>query len=362
MFQINLTNLQGNIMARKLTKITHIEYTETTGHVYDIEVNHPSHAFYAESENGAVGISHNSALISLSNLSDDRMRAAKSGQWWIENSNFAFANNSVAYTEKPDMGIFMKEWMALYESKSGERGIFNRDGAKRHLKKFGLRDLNHEFGVNPCGEVILRSSGFCNLSTIIVRPNDTYESFMTKAKYAAIAGTLQSTLTNFRFLSKEWKKNCDEERLLGVSISGIMDHPFLSGKQKTIVDDSGNEIVLSEFLNRLRDHIFDVNKTYAEKLGVNPSVSVTAEKPEGCCFWDTPIRTNLGIIPLNSIFELNGYIEPQINNLPEKTFLPVTTLLSVFDENNELTPVTELYVMVLLKFMKLNLKMDLWSS
>ena len=169
-----------------------------------------------------VGGVRRSALISLSNLSDDRMRVAKSGQWWIDNGQRALANNSACYTEKPDIGIFMDEWKALYDSKSGERGIFNRESAKKIAEKNERRDVGHDFGTNPCSEIILRSREFCNLSEVVVRPEDTEDTLLNKVRLATILGTFQSTLTNFKYVSKDWKKNCIEERLLGVSLTGCL--------------------------------------------------------------------------------------------------------------------------------------------
>ena len=174
-----------------------------------------------------VGGVRRSALISLSNLTDERMRNAKSGQWWEDNGQRALANNSVCYTEKPDIGIFMKEWSSLYESKSGERGIFNREAARRSAGSSGRRDVDYEFGTNPCSEIILRSKQFCNLSEVVVRSTDTFEDLKRKVRLAAIIGTLQATLTNFRYLSAAWKRNTEEEALLGVSLTGIMDHPVI---------------------------------------------------------------------------------------------------------------------------------------
>lgn len=212
-----------------------------------------------------------SALISLSNLSDERMRNAKNGQWWIDNGQRALANNSVAYTEKPDIGIFMKEWQTLYDSKSGERGIFNREGAIKHIKRFGRRDPAFAFGTNPCGEILLRPNEFCNLSEVVVRPVDTRDTLKRKIRIASILGTIQSTYTDFRYLRKEWKKNCEEERLLGVSLTGIMDNKILST----------NGPKLAELLDELREYAVEVNKEWAEKLGINQSVAVTCIKPSG---------------------------------------------------------------------------------
>jgi len=220
-----------------------------------------------------VGGVRRSALISLSNLTDERMRNAKSGAWWEMEGQRALANNSVAYTEKPDVGIFMKEWTALYESKSGERGIFNRVAAKKKIEKSGRRDTDHEFGTNPCGEILLRSAGFCNLSEVVARSEDTLEDLLRKIRIATIIGTLQSTLTNFRYLRNIWKKNAEEERLLGVSFTGIMDHPVLNGSQ--------GSAVLREWLKQLKQEAINVNAEYAEMLGIERSTAITCVKPSG---------------------------------------------------------------------------------
>ena len=220
-----------------------------------------------------VGGVRRSALISLSNLSDDRMRHAKSGQWWNDNPQRALANNSACYTEKPDMGIFMDEWRALYESKSGERGIFNRQSANKQVERIGRRIVDgHEFGTNPCAEIILRDREFCNLSEVVVRANDTEESLLEKIRLATILGTFQSTLTNFKYVSSMWRKNCEEERLLGVSLTGIMDSRITNGK-------SNKDLV--NLLEGLKKEAIEVNKEFAKELGINQSVSVTCVKPSG---------------------------------------------------------------------------------
>ena len=219
-----------------------------------------------------VGGVRRSALISLSNLSDDRMRHAKSGQWWNDNAQRALANNSACYTEKPDMGIFMDEWKSLYESKSGERGIFNRASANKMAEKTGRRQVEeHEFGTNPCSEIILRDREFCNLSEAVIRPTDTRETLLEKVRLATIIGTFQSTLTNFKYVSSAWKKNCEEERLLGVSLTGIMDCKLTNGKDKNI----------EQLLTELREVAVETNKVWAKKLGINQSVSITCVKPSG---------------------------------------------------------------------------------
>jgi ribonucleoside-triphosphate reductase len=219
-----------------------------------------------------VGGVRRSALISLSNLSDDRMRDAKSGQWWINDGQRALANNSACYTEKPDMGVFMSEWKALYDSKSGERGIFNRESAVKMASKNGRRNVkDFEFGTNPCSEIILRNRQFCNLSEVVVRTSDTPESLLKKVRLAAILGTLQSTLVNFKYVSSSWKKNCEEERLLGVSLTGIMDCQYTNGKL-------GN---LGNLLDSLREEVVKTNAEFAKKIGVNQSVATTCVKPSG---------------------------------------------------------------------------------
>ncbi len=219
-----------------------------------------------------VGGVRRSAMISLSNLSDDRMRHAKSGAWWETNGQRALANNSACYTEKPDVGIFMQEWLSLYESKSGERGIFNREAAQNIVRKNGRRKDTYEFGTNPCSEIILRPYQFCNLSTVIVRSEDTEESLVRKAKLATILGTFQSTLTEFPYLRKVWKDNTEEERLLGVSMSGSLDCSLLNNP-----DDPSLPILLQA----IRNAVIDQNKILSEQIGIPQSVAVTAIKPEG---------------------------------------------------------------------------------
>lgn len=220
-----------------------------------------------------VGGVRRSAMISLSNLSDDRMRNAKHGQWWEHEGQRALANNSVAYTEKPDVGAFLNEWTALYESKSGERGIFNRVASKKQAGKNGRRDVNHDFGINPCSEIILRPFQFCNLTEIVVREEDTLDTLKEKAEIASILGTLQSTLTNFPYLRKIWQTNCEEERLLGVSLTGIMDCKLLNTKE--------DNYYLLDNLLELKSVVISTNKNYAEQLGINQATATTCVKPSG---------------------------------------------------------------------------------
>ena len=219
-----------------------------------------------------VGGVRRSALISLSNLSDDRMRHAKAGQWWQDNGQRALANNSAAYTEKPDIGIFMDEWKSLYDSKSGERGIFNRASANKMAEKNGRRVVgDHEYGTNPCSEIILRDREFCNLSEVVIRAGDTKKTLMDKVELATILGTFQSTLTNFKYVSKHWVKNCEEERLLGVSLTGIMDNELTNGKKEG----------LDKLLEELKVHAVKTNEEWAKRIGIPQSAAITCVKPSG---------------------------------------------------------------------------------
>jgi len=218
-----------------------------------------------------VGGVRRSAMISLSNLSDDRMRYAKSGNWWTNEPQRALANNSVAYTEKPDSVAFMREWMALVESGSGERGIFNRQASSKQVARNGRRDPNHEWGTNPCSEIILRPYQFCNLTEVVVRATDTIEVLERKVRLATILGTIQSMYTNFPYLRKIWQKNTEEERLLGVSLTGIMDNKML-----TLANEE-----LAQTLERLRNVAIDTNREWADRLGINVSSAITCVKPSG---------------------------------------------------------------------------------
>ena len=212
-----------------------------------------------------------SAMISLSNLSDDRMRHAKSGAWWENDPHRALANNSVAYTEKPDAISFMREWTALVESGSGERGIFNREAAKKQAGKYGRRDANWDFGTNPCSEIILRPYQFCNLTEVVVRATDTVDDLERKVRIATILGTVQSTYTKFPYLRKVWQRNTEEERLLGVSLTGIMDNKLLTIKNKG----------LEKTLEHLRETAVNANCMWADRLGIPQSTSITCVKPSG---------------------------------------------------------------------------------
>ena len=219
-----------------------------------------------------VGGVRRSAMISLSDLSDDRMRHAKAGQWWEREKQRALANNSASYNERPSVGEFMSEWLALYQSYSGERGIFSRAAAKSTVAKHGRRDSNYEFGTNPCSEIILRPYQFCNLTEVVARADDTHDTLQRKVRLATILGTFQSTLTDFPYLRKVWQKNTEEERLLGVSITGILDCPLLNN-----IDDAG----LSSRLEQLRDLAVVTNKEFAGVLSIPPSAAITCVKPSG---------------------------------------------------------------------------------
>jgi len=218
-----------------------------------------------------VGGVRRSAMISLSNLSDDRMRTAKSGAWWDNNPHRALANNSVAYSEKPDSLSFMREWMALVESGSGERGIFNREAAKKQAAKNGRRDADHDFGTNPCSEIILRSGQVCNLTECVVRATDSLADLERKVRIATILGTIQSTFTKFPYLRKLWQRNTEEERLLGVSLTGIMDNPLLT------TANSG----LDQTLEHLRSIAVSTNAEWAKRLGIPASTAISCVKPSG---------------------------------------------------------------------------------
>lgn len=229
-----------------------------------------------------VGGVRRSALISLSNLSDDRMRGAKQGMWWETTGHRALANNSAVYTEQPDFEVFLKEMLALHESKAGERGIFSRLASKTQAARNGRRDIDHDFGTNPCSEIILRSAQVCNLSEVVVRSTDTFEDLNRKVRVAAILGTLQSTLTDFDYVRAVWQRNTEEERLLGVSLTGIMDHAILSGKEtKGTAFDHPNQPNLAKTLEKLKQTAVDTNKKWAKKLGIEQSTAITCVKPSG---------------------------------------------------------------------------------
>jgi len=212
-----------------------------------------------------------SALISLTDLNDDKMRNAKSGQWWLENPQRALANISAVYEDKPDMQTFIAEWQALHASRSGERGVFSRKASQKQASKYGRRSPEIDYSTNPCSEIILRPYQFCNLSEVVVRANDTPTSLARKVRLATILGTLQSTLTDFRYINKKWRKNTEEERLLGVSMTGIMDSSLLNHLQPG----------LAGMLANLRQTAVDTNIEFAGLLGIQPSAAITCVKPSG---------------------------------------------------------------------------------
>ena len=219
-----------------------------------------------------VGGVRRSAMISLSDLSDDRMAHAKAGNWWDGNGQRALANNSAVYDTKPSVGQFMREWSSIYESHSGERGIFNRYASETQASRNGRRELGKEWGTNPCSEIILRPYQFCNLSSVVVRSGDDWDSLARKVRIATILGTFQSTLTHFPYLRKVWQTNTEEERLLGVSMTGILDNPRMNNP-----DDPE----LPANLEKLREYAVTVNSEFADALGINRSTAITAIKPEG---------------------------------------------------------------------------------
>ena len=219
-----------------------------------------------------VGGVRRSAMISLSDLTDDKMAHAKAGNWWDGQGQRALANNSATYEETPAIGQFMREWTSIYESHSGERGIFNREASQMQAAKNGRRDATYEFGTNPCSEIILRPYQFCNLSSCIIRSTDTEDDLLRKIRLATILGTFQASLTNFPYLRKIWQKNTEEEALLGVSMTGILDNHLLN-------DPDDQE--LPGLLEKLRDVAIAVNAEFAAAIGINQSVAVTAIKPEG---------------------------------------------------------------------------------
>lgn len=280
-----------------------------------------------------VGGVRRSALISLSNLTDQRMRNAKKGQWWVGEPQRALANNSVCYTEKPDIGIFMDEWKSLYESKSGERGIFNRQAALKQLPE-RRKELGYiDYGCNPCSEIVLRSKSFCNLTEVIIRQNDTLDDLLRKIEIATIIGTFQSTLTKFRYLSSAWKRNCEEERLLGVSLTGIMDNPTMNGSQ-------GHD-KLKLWLNEMRNHAIKVNSEWASKLGINAASAITCVKPSGCATLDTQIKTTKGIL---SFAELAYKFGIQSHEMEAGKWFDIDTDIQIYDEDNQLQNIEKFYI------------------
>lgn len=256
---------------RKLMNYTIQQFKKTSGRkLTSIEV-HDLMCMIGEIV--VVGGVRRSALISLSNLSDRRMQEAKTGDWRLLYPYRDLANNSVAYTEKPSVGIFMEEWLSLIRSMSGERGVFNREAAQKQAARWGRRSPDIAYGVNPCGEIILRDKGLCNLTEVVIRAEDSLVDIRHKVRLATIMGTMQATLTNFGFVGDAWHKNTVEERLLGVSLTGIFDHRVMSGQEGVLI--------LKEWLEDLRAYAREVNIEWAEKLDITPSAAITCIKPSG---------------------------------------------------------------------------------
>ena len=241
-----------------------------------------------------VGGVRRSALISLSNLDDFEMAKAKSGQWWEDNGQRALANNSAVYNIKPNTAQFLREWRNLYESKSGERGIYNMESVRKHIDKFDRRDSSKVMGTNPCGEILLRPNEFCNLTEVVIEADDRVEDLSEKIRLATILGTWQSTLTNFKYIRKTWKDNCEEERLLGVSLTGIYGNKITSTNNKD----------LPGILDAFRDESVLTNSKEAKKLGINPSASITCVKPSGTVSQLTGVSS--GIHPWYSEYYLRS--------------------------------------------------------
>lgn len=253
-----------------------------------------------------VGGVRRSALISLSDLSSSRMANAKSGNWWDKHPEFALANNSAVYENKPTVGEFLEEWTSLYESKSGERGIYYRKGIKQKTADLGKRDADLIVGTNPCAEIALRSAGLCNLSEVVVRPDDDLASLKRKARLATIIGTIQSTYTDFRYVRNIWKRNAEEERLLGVSLTGIYDNELMADGER-----------VSDTLEELREYVVEVNAEFAEKLGINPSAATTTVKPSGTV--SQLVDSSSGIHPRHSPYYIRSI--RQDNKDPMTQFL-----------------------------------------
>lgn len=253
-----------------------------------------------------VGGVRRSALISLSDLYSGKMRGAKSGNWWEKNPEFALANNSAVYERKPEVGEFLEEWQALYDSKSGERGIYYRKGIRDKTARIGKRDAGSIIGTNPCGEIALRNAGLCNLTEVVVRAGDGIEDLRRKIRVAAILGTIQSTFTDFRYVRSIWKRNAEEERLLGVSLTGIYDSALLSNGEQ-----------LPDILEGLKAYANEVNTEFAARLGINPSVAITTVKPSGTV--SQLVDSASGIHPRHSAYYVRAI--RQDNKDPMTAFL-----------------------------------------
>ena len=312
-----------------------------------------------------VGGVRRSALISLSNLSDPRMRDIKKGDL-SSKRHLYLSNNSVCYTEKPDVSIYLQEMQSLYESKSGERGIFNRQAAKNIAARNGRRNIDHDFGTNPCSEIILRPRQFCNLTEVVVRPTDTMEDLIRKVKQATILGTLQSTFTNFNFIDPKWKENTEEERLLGVSLTGIMDHPVLSGE--TPWDLEGGFGELPDVLLELKEIAIETNRVWAEKLNIPVSTAITCVKPSGTV--SQLVDSSSGIHDRYApyyIRRVKGDIKDPLTQVMIEQGIPYE--VSVSEPDNEVVftfpkkaPTTSKYTTALEKFELWQLYQDHWCE
>ena len=258
-----------------------------------------------------VGGVRRSALISLSDVNDQQMRVCKSGNWWETAGHRRLANNSAAYTGRPDLATFMDEWKALYESHSGERGIYNRDAARRVAERTARRNAEFDFGCNPCSEIILRPRQFCNLTEVVVRAGDSLDDLCRKVRLATVLGTLQSTLTDFRYLRKEWKNNCEEERLLGVSLTGIMDHEILSGRHY----GWSGELSIEEYLAEMRREAVETNRLWASRLGIAASASITCVKPSGTV--SQLVNSSSGIHPRHSAYYIRRVRQDKMDKLSD---------------------------------------------
>lgn len=298
-------------------------------------------------ESVVAGGSRRSALISLSDLTDDRMRNAKNGAWWNNTPYRSLANNSAVYNEKkPTVETFLTEWKSLYDSKSGERGIFSRYAAKAVVERsnefrkslgcddFRFRDTNYEFGTNPCSEIILRDKQFCNLSEVVIRSSDGPADLCRKVRIATILGTFQSCLTNFKFLEKKWTRNTEDERLLGVSLTGIMDNSITSGQN--------DNYPLNAVLSQMRQVAIETNAQYAKEIGIPMATAITAVKPSGCTTLDTEIKTSCGNKSMAEIF--TTLTDVNIFECVPGTWLSVKEKMYVFDESNQIQEITKLFI------------------
>ncbi len=298
-----------------------------------------------------------SALISLSDLNDIKMRDAKSGNWWQTNPYRRLSNNSAVYEEKPDISTFMTEWLSLYNSHSGERGIISREAIRNVIENSNFyrtnrinipgyeirtRDKNYDWGVNPCCEIILRPYEFCNLTSVQIYEDDTPETLKRKIRLATILGTFQSCFTNFRYLNKKYKKNCDDERLLGVSLNGIFDNKYTNKKYFLEEYEEFSQSKFYNFLESLKSEAIETNIKLAKDIGINSSVAITCVKPEGCVSLDTKIKTKNGILNMAEIF--SELTSENIFEIGNGVWIEPENIITVYDENNNEKNITKLFV------------------